>query len=643
MKGKKDAKDLSALIEIRLSRRQVMHYGLGSLLASAIPRMAFSKNHAIAEEQYFAPSLLGFKAVPTAHLVDDVVVPEGYRAEVFFRWGDDVSDEPRFKMDASNTAAEQMQQAGMHHDAIQFYPLPRGSDNAKHGLLVMNHEYIDAQLLHSDGGIFDSPENYTLEKTLKEQNAHGVSVIEVQQNEAGWQIVRPSNYARRITARTAMAVSGPVAGTKYLKTAADPLGQEILGTLNNCSNGKTPWGSYLTCEENFNNYFDTGLKTDFKRKQQKAWQRYGIKGSYYGWHKNDDRFDMSKHPNEANRFGWIVEFDPHDPESKPVKRTAMGRFAHENVAYNLGVDGRLGFYAGDDAKFEYVYKYITNKPWDGTQGMHHGQLLDDGILHVARFDEDGTGVWLPLVFGVGPLTQENDFEDQADVLVHARMAADAVGATPMDRPEWIATHPDSHDIYVSMTNNSKRGRDGEPDKDAANPRNDNDFGHIVRIVEDDATSTIFDWDIFILAGDKEHNTTINGDLYANPDGLMIDTRGVLWVQTDVSASKLNTDKFAQFGNNQMLAVDPNTGETRRFLTGPIGCEITGVTMTPDLKTMWVNIQHPGEVPEVLKRQGVKKSPSKPNAASNWPDHQKNGRPRSATVLITKNDGAVIGS
>lgn len=643
MKEKKDTKDLAALIEIRLSRRQMMHYGLGSLLAATIPRTSFSNNQVIPDEHYFSPSLLGFKSVPAAHLVDEVVVPEGYRAEVFFRWGDPISDGPVFKMDASNTADEQLQQAGMHHDAIQFYPLPRGADNAKHGLLVMNHEYIDAQLLHSDGGVFDSPDNYTLEKTLKEQNAHGVSVIEVRQEDTGWQIVRPSHYARRITARTTMAVSGPVAGTKYLKTAADPLGQEILGTLNNCSNGKTPWGSYLTCEENFNNYFVLPTKEEFSDKQRRTWKRYGIKNSYYGWHKNDDRFDVSQHPNEANRFGWIVEFDPHDPESKPVKRTAMGRFAHENVAYNLGSDGRLGFYSGDDAKFEYVYKYITNKPWDGTQGMHHGQLLDDGILHVARFDEDGTGVWLPLVFGVGPLTQENDFEDQADVLVHARMAADTVGATPMDRPEWIATHPDSHDIYVSMTNNSKRGRDGEPDKDAANPRNDNDFGHIVRIVEDDATSKKFDWDIFILAGDKGHGATINGDLYANPDGLMIDTRGVLWVQTDISASKLNTDKFAQFGNNQMLAVDPNTGETRRFLTGPIGCEITGITMTPDLKTMWVNIQHPGEVPEVLKRQGVKKSPSKPNAASNWPDHQKNGRPRSATVLITKNDGAVIGS
>ena len=643
MDGRKHKKDLSALIEIRLSRRQVMHYGLGSLLAATLPLSGCDEQNLRPDDKHGRPELLGFKSVPVAHLVDEVIVPEGYHAEVFFRWGDPVSDGPAFKMDASNTAAEQLQQAGMHHDAIQFYPLPRDSDNAKHGLLVMNHEYIDAQLLHSDGGVFDSPENYTLEKTLKEQHAHGVSVLEVRQEKTGWQIVRPSNYARRITARTTMSVSGPVAGTKYLKTVDDPLGQEILGTLNNCSNGKTPWGSYLTCEENFNNYFDATRQDEVSEKQKKAWQRYGIRHSYYGWHKNDDRFDLSQHPNEANRFGWIVEFDPHDPDSKPIKRTAMGRFAHENVAHNIGEDGRVAFYSGDDAKFEYVYKYITNKPWDGTQGMHHGKLLDDGVLYVARFNENGKGIWLPLVFGLDSLTQENGFEDQADVLVHARMAADAVGATAMDRPEWVATHPDSHDVYVSMTNNTKRGQDGEPDKDAANPRNNNAFGHIVKIVEDDAASTKFDWDVFVLAGDAEHHTTINGDLYANPDGLMIDSRGVLWVQTDVSASKLNTDKYAQFGNNQMLAVDPETGETRRFLTGPVGCEITGVIMTPDLKTMWVNIQHPGDVPEVLKRQGVKKSPVTPNAASNWPDKQKNGRPRSATVLITKNDGGVIGS
>ena len=248
-------------------------------------------------------------------------------------------------------------------------------------------------------------------------------------------------------------------------------------------------------------------------------------------------------------------------------------------------------------------------------------------MHAAQFDDDGKGQWLPLVFGQGELTPENGFKSQADILVHARMAADKVGATPMDRPEWVSVHPETSDVYVSMTNNTKRGDKNKPNSDAANPRDDNYFGHIIKIVEDDATSTKFEWDVFVLAGDEESKGTINGDVYANPDGLMIDSRGVLWVQTDISTSKLNSNNFAQFGNNQMLAIDPNSKETRRFLTGPIGCEITGVVMTPDLKTMWVNIQHPGE--------GL--------VPSHWPDHHVNGRPRSATVIITKEDGGVIGT
>ena len=627
---------MKTIFNLQFSRRTIVKTGLGGLLgALTVPIFAQTLL-----SQAINRALLGFSSVAIADMVDDVVVPEGYRAEVFYRWGDPVSDGSAFKMDASNPAHEQLQQAGMHHDALQFYPF---EESSCHGLLVMNHEYIDAQILHADGGVLDSVSRYTAEKTLKEQYAHGVSVIEVKKELGVWSIVRPSRYARRITAITPMAVSGPVAGTQYIQTEADPTGQQILGTFNNCSNGKMPWGSYLTCEENFHDYFHVSTRKGIAKKQEKAWKRYNIKHSYYGWHHNDERFDASQHPNEPNRFGWIVEFDPFDPESQPVKRTAMGRFAHENVAHNIAKCGRVALYSGDDAKFEYVYKFITNHVWDGTQGAHHGQLLDEGVLYVARYDGDGSGVWLPLVYGQGRLTQENGFDNQADVLVHTRLAADAVGATPMDRPEWITTHPETGQIYVSMTNNSSRGDEDKVGSDAANPRADNYFGHIMKIIEDDAASTHFNWDLFALAGDAESDATITGDRYACPDGLMIDGRGILWVQTDISSGKLNNGKFAQFGNNQMLAVDPNTGETRRFLTGPIGCEVTGVTMTPDLKTMWVNIQHPGEeVPMVMQNKGLKKSAEHPNAGSNWPDHQQGGRPRSATVVITKNDGGVIG-
>ncbi|HCN99874.1 MULTISPECIES: PhoX family protein [unclassified Methylophaga] len=619
------------LLQKQLSRRSVLQFSLGAMLASAMP---LSSAATMLRNQ---SQLLGFTPIPTADLLDEVVVPEGYRAEVFYRWGDPISDGPAFNMDASNSAADQMQQAGMHHDALQYFPLPKGSENNDHGLLVMNHEYLDLDIIHTDGSHKHSPETYTADKVAKEQNAHGVSLIEVRQENGEWQIVRPSTYARRLTANTPMQISGPAAGHELMKTRADPEGKNVLGTFNNCANGKTPWGTYLTCEENFHYYFVADPKHSRDAETERRWQRYKLGFSYYGWQQFDARFDLDKEPNEANRFGWMVEFDPYNPQSIPVKRTALGRFAHENVAHKIGRDGRLAFYSGDDSKFEYIYKFITRDAWDGSLGAHHGRLLDDGILYVARFEEDGSARWLPLLFGENGLTTENGFVDQADVLVHARAAADIVGATKMDRPEWITVHPHNDEVFVSLTNNSDRGQQDNVGKDAANPRNQNLFGHIIKFSEADATATEFSWQVFVLAGEGE------GEQFANPDGLNIDDRGVLWIQTDVSASVLNDGAFKQFGNNQMLAADPATGEIRRFLTGPVGCEVTGVIMTPDMKTMWVNIQHPGEMLDVLQRRGINKSPQNPNAASNWPDHHPNGRPRSATVLISKEDGGVIGT
>ena len=619
------------LLQKQLSRRSVLQFSLGAMLASAMPLSSAAtilRNHV---------QLLGFKPIPAADLLDEVVVPEGYRAEVFYRWGDPISDGPAFNMDASNSAADQLQQAGMHHDALQYFPLPKGSNNNDHGLLVMNHEYLDLDVIHTDGSHDHSPETYNADKVAKEQNAHGVSLIEVKQVDGQWQIVRPSTYARRLTANTEMAVSGPAAGHELMKTHADPEGKKVLGTFNNCANGKTPWGTYLACEENFHYYFVYDPKQPRDADTARRWQRYKLGFSYYGWQQFDPRFDLDKEPNEANRFGWVVEFDPYDPQSAPVKRTALGRFAHENVAHKIGKDGRLAFYSGDDSKFEYIYKFITRDAWDGSLGAQHGRLLDDGILYAARFEEDGSARWLPLVFGENGLTAENGFIDQADVLIHARAAADLVGATKMDRPEWITVHPDTDDVFVSLTNNSDRGGDGKPGKDAANPRNQNLFGHIIKFSEADATAIEFSWQVFVLGGEGE------GEQFANPDGLYVDDRGVLWIQTDVSSSVMNDGPFKKFGNNQMLAADPTTGEIRRFLTGPVGCEVTGVIMTPDMKTMWVNIQHPGEMLNLLESQGLNKSPQNPNAASNWPDHQTNGRPRSATVLITKEDGGVIGT
>ncbi len=626
-------KTIQTLIAQRLSRRQVMQAGLGSLLALAIPA---GKSETRSSAQ---TALLGFRPVPAAILKDEVCVPEGYSAEVFYRWGDPVSDGPAFKMDASNTAQEQAQQAGMHHDALQYFAL---DDDSTHGLLVMNHEYIDPQILHpADGGYLDDPTHYTREKMYKEQAAHGISIIEIRSHAGTWHIVRPSAYARRITARTAIDIAGPAAGHVLMQTRADPTGRRVLGTFNNCANGQTPWGTYLSCEENVNDYFFLPADQAVSERQRARLARYDIAASYYGWHMFDDRFNVAHHPHEPNRFGWVVECDPRHPTVSPVKRTALGRFCHENVAIKVGKDRRIACYCGDDSKFEYVYKYISQDSWDGTQGMAHGRLLDQGTLYVAQFYEDGTGRWLPLRWGQSGLTPDDGFDDQADVLIHARLAADKLGATPMDRPEWITVHPQTDDVYISMTNNHQRGKPGHPDKDAANPRNDNRFGHIIRLREADASSTVFEWDIVLLAGKHEQGGTIQGDLFANPDGLMVDPRGVLWVQTDISSSKLNRSDYAAFGNNQMLAIDPVTGECRRFLTGPVGCEITGMAMSPDLSTLWVNIQHPGEQ-ETIPGSSIKKSARHPGATSLWPDHKQGGRPRSATVMIRREDGGIIG-
>ncbi len=610
-----------------LTRRAVLKAGLAAAVLAA-----FGAVRPGAATATISGSL-GFNAVPVSS--DDTVrVPSGYRASVLWRWGDPVGStqgQPAFRADASNSADEQMLQAGMHHDGMRFFSLPQGSTNSAHGLLVVNHEYTDDGLLHPDG-----MKTWTAEKVRKSQAAHGVSVIEIRQDDGTWRIVSPSRYARRISAFTPMVISGPAAGDDALKTSADPSGGEVLGTFNNCANGFTPWGTYLACEENFNFYFNGG------RTITPEMGRYGIaKRRGLRWHEHDARFDCEREPNEANRFGWVVEIDPWDPASKPVKRTALGRFKHEGAALALAPDGRIAYYMGDDEAFEYIYKFVSARPWHPQDRAANRDLLDHGTLYVARFDGDGKGTWLPLVHGQNGLNSANGFASQADVVRLARSAADRVGATPMDRPEWIAVDAGRKSVYCSLTNNARRGDVGNRGADAANPRNENVFGHIVRWREagGDPTATSFEWDIFLLGGDPAHadpakRGTIKGDAFGSPDGLYVDPRGVLWIETDITTKTIGRGDYANLGNNQMLAADPATGEVRRFLTGPNGCEITGITQTPDGRTMFVNIQHPGEAPD------ERGNPDHPNAVSSWPD---GGRPRSATIVIRKDDGGVIGT
>jgi len=576
--------------------------------------------------------LLGFKSVPVS-TADTVVVPEGYSTQVIAAWGEPVGlsgDNPAFKFDASNTAAQQEAQMGMHHDGIHYF----AQNGSTQGLLVMNHEYADDGLLHTDG-----MKTWTAQKVRKAQAAHGVSVIEVESKDGKWQVVRPSPWARRITANTPMVLGGPAAGNPLLKTAADPSGRRVLGTLNNCASGITPWGTYLAAEENFIFYFK-GPDTPSAHEA-----RWGLrKGDPVGyrWHEFDARFDATKHPNEPNRFGWMVEIDPFNPSMVPVKRTAMGRAAHEGATVAVTKDGRAVVYSGEDARFEYIYKFVSrDKIKPGGYGPN-AELLDHGTLYVARFDADGRGRWIALRQGQDPLTAANGFADQGEVLIKTRQASDLLGATKMDRPEWIDVDKDGW-VYCTLTNNSNRGGDKQPGVDAANPRANNTMGHIIRWKDEgDFDGIRFQWNHFVLAGDPaneraEARGNIKGDAFACPDGLWVDARGVLWIQTDMSTSAMGKGDLARLGHNCMLAADPKTGEVRRFLTGPAGCEITGVTATPDGRTMFINIQHPGESPS------ERSDPDQPRRVSNWPDNNPNGRPRSATVVIRKNDGGLIGT
>jgi hypothetical protein len=612
------------------ARRAFLKGGLAAAVAAALPSVGCTAAPSA------RPVPTGFTPIaPSAE--DALKLAPDYEATAFFRWGDPVGipgNMPAFKLDATNTADEQEAQAGMHHDGMWFFPLPYGSESSTHGLLAINHEYLDDGLLHPDGR-----KTWTAEKVRKSQAAVGVSIIEVRADDGRRQVVRPSRYARRITARTPCAIAGPAAGAAAMKTAFDPGGREVLGTFNGCANGWTPWGTYLTCEENWNFFFVNAGTVPVEH------HRYGIgKGRGYGWERYDERFDAGRHPNEPNRFGWVVEIDPYAPASQPVKRTAMGRVKHEGACPAVGPDRRIAFYMGDDEAFEYIYKFVTRRPWDPKRREANRDLLDEGTLYAAKFKPDGTGEWLALEHGRHGLTAANGFASQADVLVKTRQAADKAGATPMDRPEWCAVHPETREVYVTLTNSAERGRPGRPGPDAANPRANNLFGHILRWREDDddVAATRFRWDIFALGGvpenpDPAKRGRFKGDAFGAPDGLWFDRRGVLWVQTDISPSALNRGDYAPLGNNQVLAADPATAVFRRFLVGPRGCEITGFTMTPDGRTAFVNIQHPGEIP------GDISDPEAPRKRSNWPDFDPNGRPRSATVVIRKRDGGPIGT
>ena len=613
---------------------------------------------------------IGFTGVPANifPMTDGITVPSGYTAKTFIAWGDaigKIGPDANTHWDASSpmTTARQLTTWGSHNDGMHLFPFPvagAGGISSDRGLLVSNHEYVDP-------GLFHNTTTYGTDAITKpmvdaQVAGHGVSVIEVRKTNGEMKVQRPSPFARRITGATPCTVSGPAAGNALLKTAADSSGKDVLGTLNNCAHGYTPWGTYLTCEENFNGYFGTTAAKLAAQPLNNLEKRYGMAAGGFGyrWHEGDPRFDFRDNPNEPNRFGWIVEIDPWNPNSKPVKRTALGRFKHESVIASVGADNAVAFYTGDDERNDYMYKFVCAKKLNTTNRAANRDMLDSGTLYVAKFNADGTGQWLPLVHGQNGLTLQNGFADQAEVVIKARQAADRVGATMMDRPEWVAVHPTTREVYLTLTNNNRRGGtssnavDGSttagsarPPVDAANPRGDNRYGHIIRWNEanGDVAATSFQWDIFVECGDSlsaapNLQGNIIGDDLGAPDGLWFDKDGRLWIQTDQIGNA--TGDWTNIGGNAMFCADPATRQITRFLTSPRNCEVTGVVTTPDGKTMFVNIQHPGEDWSV----SYTSNSTWPDSAFNGPTTQSaNGavKPRSAVVMITKNDGGVIGT
>ena len=605
--------DFDQIVESAISRRglmKVLAYGTGAFIVGA---KSFLPNSASASEDF------SFTAIP-ANRFDTVTVPSGYNWHVVMRWGDPISrNGVPFDQKTRGTAESQENAVGDNFDGMALFNL-----NGRN-LLVVNNEYTNSEIIHGNRRK-KFPE--TKDDILKGKVAHGITIVELTQQDGKWTINLDSELNRRITPDSPMEITGPARGHSLLQTAHDPNGHQSLGTWNNCGSGRTPWGTFLTCEENFNGYFSSSdpslpLSTEF--------ERYGIWHEDWGydWRSADDRFDISKHPNEPNRVGYVVEVDPFNIKAKPKKRTALGRFKHENAEVVIAKNKKVVVYMGDDERGEFLYRYVSNEPW--VKGSDTSSLLDEGKLYVAKFDNDQTGKWIELT------PSSTGMSSKAEICIHTRVAGSTVKATTMDRPEWVVAHPLKPEVYCALTNNKNRGRKpnagGDPQPvGGPNPRRENRFGQIVRWrpINGDHTASEFNWDLFVLAGnpklyvdDRKGSENITPDnMFNSPDGLGFDTKGFLWIQTDGNYS--NEDRYKGMGNNQMLVGNTNTGEIRRFLVGPNECEVTGITWSEDLKTMFIGIQHPGE-----------------NGNSHFPD---GGRtvPRSSVIAISRDDGNEIG-
>jgi secreted PhoX family phosphatase len=625
------SRSIGEVLEARFGRRQLLQ-GAAASAAVGVFGTVMPGRWAWGAEN---PSTLTFEELE--HGVDQTHhVAKGYSANVLIRWGDKIAaDSPEFDLQ-NQAGASQEKQFGYNCDYIAYMPLPAGSNSSESGLLCVNHEYTNAELMFPGLTEDDKVEKMTKEQVEVEMAAHGHSVVEVRREGGGWRVVTDSSHRRRISLNTKTAIAGPAAGHDRLKTSADPTGTLVFGILNNCAGGRTPWNTVLIAEENFNFYFG-GVSEDSP--QAAAYKRYGIvKDSEYAWWKYHDRFNVAKEPNEPNRFGWIVELDPYDPSSTPVKRTALGRFKHEGATTIVNKDGRVVLYSGDDERFDYIYKFVTAATYNPNDRAASMKLLDEGTLYVAKFLEDGKLQWLPLSYGEGPLSAANGFNSQADVLIETRRAADLLGATPMDRPEDVEPNPATGKVYAVMTNNNRRKIDQVDD---ANPRFENTAGHIIEMSppgegkDADHAASEFRWEHFIIAGNPTWGSTLYGKgtsqngWFAAPDGLNVDSKGRLWIATDQG------DSQSKFKTGDGVWVCDTVGEgravTRFFFRCPADAEMAGTAFTPDDKTLFVAVQHPAEGSTFAE------------PSTRWPDFAEGKPPRPSVVVITKDDGGEIGS
>ncbi|MDJ0520678.1 MAG: PhoX family phosphatase [Planctomycetota bacterium] len=568
-------------------------------------------------------------------LGEDHRVAKGHSAQVLMRWGDPVLEgAPPFDP-ARVTAEAQARQFGTSNDFTAFMPLPRGSDRSDHGLLCVNHESASARFMWPGETKRGSKRS---ERIAAEMAAHGHSVIEVRREAGAWKVVPDSRYARRITATTPIRLAGPVRGHRRVRTAADPKGELVLGSLCNCAGGTTPWGTVLIAEENFENYFR--LPAEYQGPERDNLTALTFEETPpFRWYRADERFDVGKEPREPNRFGWVVELDPYDPDATPVKRTALGRFKHEGATVVVNGDGRVVVYSGDDEVFQYLYRFVSSGRHDPEGREANRDLLDSGTLYVARLQASGRVDWLPLVWGTGPLTPANGFADAGDVLIESRRAARLLGATPLDRPEDVEVDPRTGRIYVMLTNNVLRT---PAQIDGPNPRAFNAEGQILEIAPpafsgpraDDSVpghhgAPTSRWNLFMLGGDPAKGRP------ANPDNAVFDPRGRLWIATDQGSNQAR--RGVPDGLWACETRGPERGRARLLYACPRGAEMCGPSFTPDGRTLFVAVQHPGQG---RRADGSAASFARP--ATRWPDFAAQRPARCAVVAITRDDGGVVG-